>query len=825
MTVTLEPPSLGGPANGGVAARRAIVRWAWRMLRRGWRQQSVVASLLALAVLGAVVGGATAVNLAPRDDARYGRAHQLVNLDGSDPAALKQGLDLARNKLGRVEEVGRRFVPVPGAAESLEVRAQDPHGAYTAPLVGVQEGRLPKGAGETALTDGAAKELDLKVGGVFTAGGERRKVVGIVENPRDLRDEFALVAPGTLKADGVTVFAKVSDDAFDQYRQASKVPLATQTLRHDGQAAGAVLAVTTVMLLLVSLVAAAAFAVVAQRRLREMGMLAAIGATERQLRLVMIANGAAVGVIAAVVGLFLGVVVWAPVSGTLEDAAQHRISPSGVPWSLALECALLAVLMATAAAWRPARSVARIPIVQALSARPPRPKPAHRATALAVLFLAGGVACLAASAQTNLFLIAVGTLGTVVGVLLAGPLALRALAAFGGRAPIAIRLAVRDLARYRARSAAALAAISLALGIPIAVIVASSAAQDTATTGNLSDRQLMIRIGRIGDSVVPLRTDTAISDLDAQVDRIAAQLPNAKVVPLDMPVDPAIKPEPGYADAQGGQPVADLGIPPGSTAKDDAGGADRSSGALRSVPLYVETPGLLAHLGVDPASVSPSTDLVTGRHGTIEIPSVTKPETLRHVQRVRTSAYTDDPTSVLTSSGLERRHWKRIRAGWFVESGKPLTDAQLVAARHIAASAGVNVESRRDQASLGRIRVGAALAGLLLALGVLAMTVGLIRIEAARDLRTLTATGASSRVRRTLTAATAGGLALLGVVLGGVGAYAALIAAYMRDLGKLGHVPVLYLLAIVIGVPVLSTVAGWVFAGREPSAVARQALE
>ncbi|MEV5574327.1 FtsX-like permease family protein [Spirillospora sp. NPDC052269] len=827
MTVTREPSSLGGPANGGVAARRAIVRWAWRMLRRGWRQQVVVTSLLTLAVLGAVVGGAAAVNLAPRDDARYGRAHQLVNLDGGDAAALKRSLDLARSRLGKIEEVGRRFVPVPGIAESLEVRAQDPHGPYTAPMLDVRKGRLPQGTGETALTDGAARELDLGIGGTFTAGGEHREVVGIVENPRDLSDEFALVAPGTLKADGVTVFVRVSAGTFDSYRQASEVPLATQTLRHNGQAAGAVLAVTTVMLLLVSLVAAAAFAVVAQRRLREIGMLAAIGATERQLRLVMIANGAAVGVVAAVAGLLLGVAVWVPVSGTLEGAAQHRIPPSGVPWSLALECALLAVVMATAAAWRPARSVARVPIVQALSARPPRPRPARRATALAVLFLAGGIACLAASGQRNPFLVIAGTLGTVLGVLLAGPLALRALAAAGGRAPVAIRLAVRDLARYRARSAAALAAISLALGIPIAVIVASSAAQDTAATGNLSDRQLVIRIGRLGDPVVPLRTDRAIADLDAQVRRIAAQLPNAEVVALDLPVDPAIRPEPGYADAQGGQPAADLGIPPGSTGKDDdaAAGAGRSSGALQAVPLYVETPGLLEHLGVDPASVGPSTDLVTGRHGRIEIPSVSRPETLTRIQRIRTSAYTDDPTSVLTSSGLARRHWKRIRAGWLVESGKPLTSAQLVSARHIAASAGVNVESRRDQASLGRVRLAAALAGLLLALGVLAMTVGLIRIEGARDLRTLTATGASVRVRRTLTAATAGGLALLGVLLGGAGAIAALVAVHLKDLGKLGHVPVPYLLAIVVGVPVASTVAGWALAGREPSAFARRTLD
>jgi putative ABC transport system permease protein len=49
--------------------------------------------------------------------------------------------------------------------------------------------------------------------------------------------------------------------------------------------------VATVFLLLASLVAAAGFAVVAQRRLRQLGMLAAIGATQKHVRLVLAANG------------------------------------------------------------------------------------------------------------------------------------------------------------------------------------------------------------------------------------------------------------------------------------------------------------------------------------------------------------------------------------------------------------------------------------------------------------------------------------------------------------------------------------------------------
>ena len=61
-----------------------------------------------------------------------------------------------------------------------------------------------------------------------------------------------------------------------------------------------------------------------------------------------------------------------------------------------------------------------------------------------------------------------------------------------------------------------------------------------------------------------------------------------------------------------------------------------------------------------------------------------------------------------------------------------------------------------------------------LALGILAMSIGLIRSETASELRTLTATGASTRTRRSLTAVTAGGLAFLGALLGTVAAYVGL---------------------------------------------------
>jgi len=105
------------------------------------------------------------------------------------------------------------------------------------------------------------------------------------------------------------------------------------------------------------------------------------------------------------------------------------------------------------------------------------------------------------------------------------------------------------------------------------------------------------------------------------------------------------------------------------------------------------------------------------------------------------------------------------------------------------------------------------------------MTVGLIRSQAAGDLRTLTANGATSGIRRTLTAATAGGLALLGATIGTVGAYVTSAAARRSDLDALAPVPITRMLVIVFGVPVEAATAGWLFAGREPPSLARQPIE
>jgi putative ABC transport system permease protein len=400
-----------------------------------------------------------------------------------------------------------------------------------------------------------------------------------------------------------------------------------------------------------------------------------------------------------------------------------------------------------------------------------------------------------------------------LGISFISPLSIRVLTTAGRRAPVAVRLALRDLARYQARSAAALAAISLALGIAMAIMISLAAATNAANAGNLPDNQMQIWIGQPGDNqLVPIRTPAELSAQAAAVHRIAGSLGVAAVIPLDMPVNPASRPQPG-----GQQPVVSLNAP-----VDPAAGRN---GVYHSVALYVATPAVLHYLGINPASIDPAANILTVQAGQDDLTTTTTLTDATNVQRIHVPDYGSEPTSLITLNGLRHWHWTQIQSGWMVESAQPLLAAQIAAAREVAAKSGLVIESRNTQASLATIRTVATAAGALVALGVLAMAVGLIRAETAGDVRTLTTIGAASTTRRTLTATTAGTLALLGALLGSGAAYLALAAGHRSDISVLSRVPVLDLAITIAGVPAAAALAGWVLAGRRPPSVARQSLD
>jgi putative ABC transport system permease protein len=804
-----------GPSN---PPRRAIARWAWRLSRREWRQQLVLLTLIAVTVATSVVLATLTVDAVNHADGRLGDANALIRVDATDAQAAARGVAAARQRFGDVEVVSHDDVTLPGLSGPLDLRGQDPNGVFGHSTLALRAGRYPTTAGEVALTDRVAALLSAGIGDRVDLGRVTRTVVGLVENPENLADAFALVAPGSdADAPTLTLLVDTGGGSAPIADTPGQARLDIETFSTDrASVTAALLVAITLAMALVGLVAAAGFLVVAERRQRQLGLLAAIGATERHLRLVMLATGAIVGAIAAVVGALVGIAGWILAAPAIGTAAGHRIDRYHLPWELIASCMLMAIVMATAAAWWPARAMARLPVISALSGRPTRPASVHRSTALAGGLLVLGVLGLAfsqpAADHVRPPLLVGGVVAVVLGVVLAAPLAIRALAAPAARLPLAGRLALRDLLRYQARAAAALAAVTLGLGIAVTVVVIAQVNVAGRDQGNLSDRQLVIHVGD-GDrgAPVPGLSQAELARLDGQAQRIAATLGHPAVLDLDVAVNPTAS-DPAVRDPVWvGRPMKDgfrgLGV------------------------AYLATPELLGHYGIQVPAGDEQPELLTSISGDVALVDVSAPTErgaappTTAVRRVALPAYSSGPRALITQAAMRSHGWVPAPAGWLVETSKPLTVEQIAAARRAAADVGLSVEVRDTQDNLAAVRTIATTAGALLALAIVAMAIGLIRSESASDLRTLTATGASPRTRRALTASTAAALAALGALLGTAGAYLALIAAYRADLGKLADPPMANLLALVVGVPIVAAGAGWLLAGREPRRFDRQALD
>ena len=174
MTTLAHGSVLGGPRNGGVAARRAVIRWAWRMFRREWRQQALVVTLLTVAVAAAIGSITIAYNAVPADDGDFGSANQVLTFDSSDPRKLQAGLDSTKKSFGAIDVIGHRSVRVPGSVETVDYRSQVPGGPYGGELLALRRGSYPVGPGQVAVTDGVAKSLRLEIGSSLALDGRRR---------------------------------------------------------------------------------------------------------------------------------------------------------------------------------------------------------------------------------------------------------------------------------------------------------------------------------------------------------------------------------------------------------------------------------------------------------------------------------------------------------------------------------------------------------------------------------------------------------------------------------------------------------------------------
>ena len=833
------------PRNGGLPASKAVFRWGWRLFRREWRQQLLVLGLLTVAVAATIWGASVVVNaqLANPSYATLGTAAASVTLPGTDPH-LAADIATIQDRYGPADLIETQNIST-GTTQPVQLRAEDPHGHYNAPLLSLVSGSYPAAPGQVALTSQVAALYGAHVGGTWQAAGTTWRVTGIAQNPSNLADEFALVAPGQVTHPSQVILL-IGQAAAQQAITGGNgtlpgVPAASVSFP-IGTAGGlspatVVLVVEAVGLVFIGLVSVAGFSVLAQRRLRALGMLSAVGATERSLRLVMIANGLTIGVAGALAGAAAGFAAWFAYVPTLQQATGHVVDAANLPWWAFAIGVVLAIATSVLASRRPAKTMAAVPVVAALSGRPAPPKAVHRSVLPGVIVFAVGVACLAtagglAGASGNggspaLHLVG-GLVAVLIGIVLLAPPAIGVLNA-GSRLPVAIRIALRNLVRYRARSGAALAAATFAVFLATAISVVTSIQFENvlAWTGpNLSSSEVIVYAQPVGNgpTATPL-TSTQLAEVTRHVSDLAASLHARSAVPLESA---------GATLHQAGAQVH----------KDFTGA------------VYVATPQLLATYGIAVGQIPAGTDVLTMRPGLAALPnleltwgnfgiqqgpggfnrkdSVLPSCTLSggclanpRMQTVSSlPSGTSAPNTVITQDAVSKYQLQTQLDGWLIQAPAPLTAAQVNTARQFALAYGATVETESGSVGPGEIADGATALGIVIALGVLAMSVGLIRSEAAPDLRPLTATGASAATRRMITAATAAALGLLGAILGIASAIIAALAWARSSLSVMfGDVPLADVLILLLGLPLIAAAAGWPLAGHQPAAIARQPLD
>lgn len=136
-------------------------------------------------------------------------------------------------------------------------------------------------------------------------------------------------------------------------------------------------------------------------------------------------------------------------------------------------------------------------------------------------------------------------------------------------------------------------------------VVVSAAAQAkrddermAAEPPNVSDRQIRIYTGRTQEpQLIPLPIQTKLGRSAERVRQLAAALGQAAVVSLWKPIQAGDRP---LATFEGDRALVAIGL----AKKVSPTNFDLASG------LYVATPPLLRHLGIDPAKIDPTADFL-----------------------------------------------------------------------------------------------------------------------------------------------------------------------------------------------------------------------
>jgi putative ABC transport system permease protein len=865
---------------------RTALRIAWREARRAKGRALLVVAMIAIPVAALAFAAANydtfELNPAEKADRRMGSAEAAVSWPfdaavrqesgstdlfatsilvppaGTRPAEPTMGRMLALLPAGTraiADQRGHLTMRTATGIGNIPARMLD----YTDPLAhGILRqvsGRAPATVDEVALTRAARQRLGAGVGDTvrLADGGRTFRVVGIVEEPNDLKAATIVLHSGALPAaqlsqsrndlvwlvdtPGPLTWAAVKDLNTHGLLAVSRHVLAhppSQAERYSDERAGgddgiaAVALVGGLAMLEIVLLAGPAFAVGARRRQRDLALVAAAGGTPAHVRRIVLADGVVLGVVAAAAGVALGVVVAAGGRPLLEQYVMHRRSGALSVYPLALTVlAGLALVTGVLAALVPAWISSRQDVVTALSGRRGITRSRRRWIVVGAALGATGVVVATAGAfATSATLIVAGLAIGELGLVLCTPAVVGLVARIGRWLPVAPRIALRDASRNRTAAAPAVSAVMAAVvgSLAVAVIVVSNVERDHdkyAAAGPLGT-VVVQSLGSGGKGAA----NEALSAQDTAT--IRSSLPIERIYPINEPacdelcrITPKI---PVARDCPYSFNVLDRDP---TAAEQRAARRDSRCDGVTGRNIYFGGIGSSAVMTfiVDPDALSVfevpggDVDQVAGalRSGAVVVDDPRYVENGRVTLTIRTGpGRGPDAVRDLTTTGFAMPHRLQTPVALMTEQTATSLGLHASPLATVATTSRMPTVAEQDrlQAALGNgfslyvergpasstggLLVLAVVAGVI-ALAAAAIATGLAAADGRADLTTLAAVGASPRLRRALSLSQSGVIAGLGSLIGavaGLGASTAVLAALNRGYADVWPAPTPYPIAV-----------------------------
>lgn len=375
----------------------------------------------------------------------------------------------------------------------------------------VTQGKAPVDSGQIAVDQGTAHDQHLKVGESLTlltlAGKQRVTLVGITEfGDTDALDTGGTVSisepdafawlnngqqeyasfylrgdnPGTLVTEAATVVPDGFDiQTGDEFRQDQRDATGSfaQGLKKALQAFAAL------ALLVGGFVIYNTFSVIVAQRLRELAVLAAIGATPRQLKRSLRLEGVVLGIVGSVFGVITGYLLTLALEGVLKATGNTLPGGLSVSASTIVSGLLLGTIITVLSVMIPARRAGRTEPIEAMreAATESASLGRTRGIVCVVLGVLGLVAMLAGS---SLGVIGLGVVAFVASVFVGAPYLAR-LGALASRPllerfGIEGRLAVDNSVRNPKRTATTANALLIGVFLVTLVAVAGASIRDFA---------------------------------------------------------------------------------------------------------------------------------------------------------------------------------------------------------------------------------------------------------------------------------------------------------------------------------------------------------